>query len=135
MLTDVEQELKARIPDLLDMLKAGTLTLSFLVMFTVTTAVELGLITPDASMDEMSIGTEGVMRNSLTEVHNSALYADDGDDPTLTHLGMNHLMLEGMHPLSVQYRNIVDEIANEAVRDIYESFSGHVFLVLSPRRK
>ena len=115
MLTPVEEELKGRLPELVQMLDNGTLTLSRLVVWTVNTASELGLyINPAATLHDMRVHTEAVMRHTLTLVHNNAIYANEGDDPTLTFMGMNQLMLNGNHPLGVEYRNIFGELAFES---------------------
>ena len=114
MLTAVEEALKQRIPQLLQMIKNETLTLSRLVVWTVNTASELGLIAPGATLHDMRVHTEAVMRHTLTLVHNNAIYANEGDDPTLTFMGMNQLMLNGNHPLGVEYRKIFGELAFES---------------------
>ena len=114
MLTAVEEALKQRIPQLLQMIKNETLTLSRLVVWTVNTASELGLIAPGATLHDMRVHTEAVMRQSLALVHNEALYASDEVDPVLTYMGMNQLMLNGNHPLAVEYSNIFSELAIEA---------------------
>ena len=114
MLTAVEEALKQRIPQLLQMIKNETLTLSRLVVWTVNTASELDLIAPGATLHDVRVHTEAVMRNSLTLVHNYAEHASEGDDPTLTYVGMNQLMLNGNHPLGVEYRKIFGELAFES---------------------
>ena len=114
MLTPVEEDLKGRLPELLQMLDNGTLTLSRLVVWTVNTASELGLIAPGATLHDKRMHTEAVMRNSLTLVHNYAEHASEGDDPTLTYVGMNQLMLNGNHPLGEEYRKIFGELAFES---------------------
>ena len=114
MLTAVEEALKQRIPQLLQMIKNETLTLSRLVVWTVNTASELDLIAPGATLHDMRVHTEAVMRHTLTLVHNNAIYANEGDDPTLTFMGMNQLMLNGNHPLGVEYRKIFGELAFES---------------------
>ena len=115
MLTAVEEALKQRIPQLLQMIKNETLTLSRLVVWTVNTASELGLIAPGATLHDMRVHTEAVMRQSLALVcNNYAEYASEGDDPSLTYDGMNQLMLNGNHPLGVEYRKIFGELAFES---------------------
>jgi len=114
MLTDFDEALKQRIPELLQMIKNETLTLSRLVVWTVNTASELQLIVPGAKLHDVRVKTEAVMRQSLALVHNDALYASDEVDPVLTYMGMNQLMLNGNHPLAVEYSNVFSELAIEA---------------------
>ena len=114
MLTPVEEALKQRIRQLLPIIKNETLTLSRLVVWTVNTASDLDLIAPGATLHDMRVHTEAVMRHSLALVHNEALYANDEVDPVLTYMGMNQLMLNGNHPLGVEYRNIFGEVAFES---------------------
>jgi hypothetical protein len=125
VLTDVDKLLLEHIKDLFAYKRKNSVTLTMLARWSVDTALEHKLLAIFVEPDDLLDRTEDAMRKRLASLEDPRRYFDGRKDPTLTTQGMNWLLMNDNHPLAVQYRSIVCELAPhlaEHMSHIWEEF-------------